>query len=160
LPGGDAGRRLAAENEPMGTLVGKVLCDAVRFLAIQLLDDPAVLVEIGDSRLLTSVESNAGIFLNQSRQISCQPVELRHLAVVRALELHASLQRLSVVVIDRQPDVIGECEKILTYGFEIFEDSSCSISGERVLGCHDLLREAWGQWWVGLGLDLIPRQFC
>ncbi len=115
----------------MGALVGEVLVEPVRFLAIQLGDDPLVLHAVGPASLLGFLQPDAGVLLHEGRQLAGYAVEVSRLGVVGPLELDAGLQGFRIVVVDGEPDVVRQRQQILADRFKVFEDATGAVSGLR-----------------------------
>ena len=104
----------------------------MRFLAVQLLNNPLVPLSVplpdrssDSSRTLVycwiMAESSEANWSKATR-----------LLVVRPLELNALFQRLRVVVVDGEPDVVGERQQVLPDRFQVFENlprAACAEPG-------------------------------
>ncbi len=122
LPGGNAGGSLPVENESVRSLVREILGERVGLFAVEFLDDPFVLFAVVLPSLLVGFEADAGVLLDEGGKFAGDLIEGGSLCVVSPLEFDPFVQRPRIIVVDGEPDVVGEREEIFSHSFEVFEN--------------------------------------
>jgi hypothetical protein len=94
----------------------------VRLLAVEFGDDPFVGGPIASARLLGLFQADARVPLDDGREVARHDVKSRGLFVEGPFELDAGFQCGRVVVVDRQPDIVGERQQVLAHRLQVFQN--------------------------------------
>ena len=106
----------------------------MRLFAIQFGNDPLVPFAIVGPGLFGRFEPHARILLHKRRKLAGDPVERGCFRIILALEFDPLIERVGIVVVDREPNIVGQRQQVLADRFQVFENLCVLADAEGFTG--------------------------